>query len=72
MAVVGMDAPDQLIKVKVCPQYNFLIFCSPHPLPRISLWRILHAFGRPCIDLITRPTTATTSLLLRIHFSSIP
>ena len=27
MAVGGMDAPDQLTKVSVCPQYNFLIFC---------------------------------------------
>jgi len=33
VAVGGMDAPDQLTKVKVCPQYNFLIFCPPPPLP---------------------------------------
>jgi len=70
----GMDSPDQLTEVKVCPQYNFLIFAPPPP-PRISDFGGAFcvaggAFGCPCIDPTT--TTATTSLLLRIHFSSIP
>jgi len=39
MAVGGMDAPDQLTKVKVCPPYNFLIFMPP-PTPRISVTHI--------------------------------
>ena len=30
IAVGGIDAPDQLIEVKVCPQYNFL---NSPPLP---------------------------------------
>ena len=58
----GMDAPDQLTKVKVCPQYNFLIFCPPPP--RGFLISVAH-FASPGVRL-DAPVLIQQQLLLQL------
>ena len=58
MAVGVMDAPDQLTEVKVCPQYNFLIFLS-HP------WISVAHFASPGVRL-DAPVLIQQQVLLQL------